>query len=929
MTMDHPSEEILVDFILDELDESEAKHVREHVEECEQCRERLQHLMATLSTLSEFKDVEPSGDVRRNVLERLEFEDIPSLSLVPFEELKIRAGRRRPLLSAIAVAAVLIFALYLGQIYFPKAFTPKARLLNARLEIPSVVSPDASVPIRFAAWNEAADMPGEAPQGDMNFNLLLKKPSGEIVSWEKSQKTGSDGSFRKDMSLPTEEEGVYEVIVQSGANRLLSTQMEVRKAYDIELMMNRPIYRPGESLSARVMVRESKGKAAKDEEIIFVLRDPLDSLVKYQSEKLDEYGVAKFNYYFADIVPLGEYVLKASIGKNEIERKIIVDDYVLPSFRVSLESGDDFIATSQGFKGDVKAEYFFGKPIVQALTNVEYYILRDDSLLKIFNTDGYTDSKGIFNFSIDKQILQSKVGIIDGVTESYFKITIEDSANRREEIVRSYPLSNDSIVIKAFPEGGRIHPLVKNVIFVNTSDPLGNPVKAQLELSIDGRKTETSTSDLGTYSFEYIPEEKPATLTVTAQIPSGVKARKSFELAVDKTSFSFIVRSLKGIYKASDELELEVIVPFTADVTAHLDLYRKSHWLDSMDVSLTGTSTIVRWPIQGAYGELTIEGSLVRGHAVYGRDRTQVIVESPKELDVDVAASRDVYSLNEYPLEAKIKVSSENEPRQSSLGVVVADQRIIAAGEKAETSSKLITDSILAGLDQKLSDRMQAAKDKSGDEFVRSTISESEKGITDFSPKNAMSFIMDPSAASERRSEIMTHLNRWKIFIAFFLAVILYISVIIAIILTIYNLRRGSVNRLPLGYNGIVTIKVFAFWGSISSLFFALTLAYPGAILFIIGLLFALGFFVSLSGCMRRIDILVDNGVLYHVLASVGVVFSSLLLSHLWIVYPLLKGLSGANPLLNTMFIAVLVSIGCLMILSLMFIPLRRGEAKE
>jgi hypothetical protein len=164
---------------------------------------------------------------------------------------------------------------------------------------------------------------------------------------------------------------------------------------------------------------------------------------------------------------------------------------------------------------------------------------------------------------------------------------------------------------------------------------------------------------------------------------------------------------------------------------------------------------------------------------------------------------------------------------------------------------------------------------------------------------------------------------------AFSLAVILYVSVLISIFLAIYNLRRGSIKRLPLAYNGIVTLKVFAVWGSMTALSFALSIAYPGIVMFIIGLLFSLGFLVSLMGCLRRIDILTDGGLLYHVLASTGIVISSLLLSHLWMVYPFLQISRGLNPLLNTMFIATLGSIGCLMIVSMLFIPLRKGEAKQ
>ena len=912
--MQHPSEEILIDFILDELPENEARIVREHIEDCDTCRERLRKLMATLSILNEFKDVEPSGNIKERVLEQLELAAKPKIMLLPIEELEKKARKRRPLLGSLAIAAMLLFAFYLGQIYFPKVFAPRGVLLNARLEVPSKVMPDSTIPVRFASWNEAAGSLSEAPQRNEEVTFSLLGEGKTLVS-EKA-KTDNDGFARKNLNLKGIPPGQYDLTVQSRGNRILETPIEVRKAYDIRMITDRPIYKPGDEIKARVQVRDINQASATGAKVVFILKDPEDGLAKEEEKICDEYGVAVFSFPLADLVPIGEYLLTARVEGDESKKKIFVDDYTLPAFRIELQTKRDSVAVSKGFEGIVKADYFFGEPVINAGAKIEYFVSKSDSLDKVYETSGYTDNSGKFKFTIDSSNLASKVGNLEDPVESFFRISVDDSANRHEEIVKAFQLAKDEIVVKVIPEGGRIRPLIKNIIYVVTSSPSGEPLKCNLSMDLDGVKSNTQTSDLGVYSFEYTPQKDKAPLNITADAGNGMKVEKKVFLDASEEYFSFIVRSLKAVYTPGENLKLEAIVPFSAPVNIQLDLYKGDHWIASKDVTINDAVTKIDWSVQDASGELTVEAALVRSYIVYARDRAKIIVSSPDELKIDVSTNQKTYEPGSS-LDAKVKVTRDSEPRQSSIGAVAMDESIIESGKKAESFSKFALNYNLTVANK---------TDKEMDEYQRALINTEEKPGQELVSRNKTSFMISPDEIEKKQLSMRLYVNRWTILQAFILAVLLYLSVIFTLVTALVNIRRGALGRFPLSKKGLGAMKSLATWGSLSSLAFAICLGSHSMIVFAVGLFFMVGFVVSLGGCMRHADIIVDNSALIQVIASVGLILSALLLAHLWMIYPYLRDLRESNPLMNTSFLGILASIGCMTIVAIFLIPRQRGE---
>jgi len=53
------------------------------------------------------------------------------------------------------------------------------------------------------------------------------------------------------------------------------------------------------------------------------------------------------------------------VGETETEKTVTVKRYVLPKFRIAVETDRPYYLVGQTVVGHLRAEYFFGKPVAQ------------------------------------------------------------------------------------------------------------------------------------------------------------------------------------------------------------------------------------------------------------------------------------------------------------------------------------------------------------------------------------------------------------------------------------------------------------------------------------------------------------------------------------------------------------------------------------
>ncbi|MFH1514751.1 MAG: zf-HC2 domain-containing protein, partial [bacterium] len=92
--MEHPKEEILIDFLMNELTDSESRQVNDHIETCEDCAKRVRTLMSLFSTLDEYPEIEPPVTIKQRVLAEIDLAPPVRIDVLPPEMIFKIANRR-------------------------------------------------------------------------------------------------------------------------------------------------------------------------------------------------------------------------------------------------------------------------------------------------------------------------------------------------------------------------------------------------------------------------------------------------------------------------------------------------------------------------------------------------------------------------------------------------------------------------------------------------------------------------------------------------------------------------------------------------------------------------------------------------------------------------------------------------------------------
>ncbi len=170
----------------------------------------------------------------------------------------------------------------------------------------------------------------------------------------------------------------------------------------IFIYSDRPIYRPGDTIQFKGIVRALDGlkyKLPGAGEVKVQIRDSDETTVKEMSLPLSAKGT--FNGEFATNVEdkPGEYTVNANYNGAQFTYFATIAAYRKPEFSIKVESGKKFYVYGDKASATVKAEYYFGGPVIGA--KVEAYVTRrahysydDESDYMDYASDEGGDSSG-------------------------------------------------------------------------------------------------------------------------------------------------------------------------------------------------------------------------------------------------------------------------------------------------------------------------------------------------------------------------------------------------------------------------------------------------------------------------------------------------------------------------------------------------------
>lgn len=528
---------------------------------------------------------------------------------------------------------------------------------------------------------------------------------------------------------------------QIGEDQIEQTVI-VEEAAQIQLTTDKPIYQPAQTVHIRALcLRKPDLTPAANLSVTFEARDPKGNLVFRTVERTSRFGVAATQFPIADEVTLGEYRITATLHGEESEKRsnkkplataekiVRVERYVLPKFKVSVETEKRFYLPAETLRGTVNAAYFFGKPVSNGGVTVRLSTFaagwHDIAELK-----GMLDEEGIWRF--ETKLPEKFVGLPLEGGNALLRIeaTVTDKAEHSERTSITLPVSNEPIKIAVVPESQTLKPNFPTSLFVVTTYPDGTPAKCKFHVAILSTwsnerlfETEGTTDAMGIGEVKVTlkaaalprvdksfggfgaqapfvrrrpslpveamgsPDEPslPLMVTVTADDEKGnrAEARRAIDAAAREEGV--LLRVDKAFAKVGDTLRLDVLAfPHAARTSSpvFVDAIVNRQTVLTKTVDLKNGNGRLTLPLTNdLIGTLVLHAYRITAGGDIVRDTKVAIVEPADAMRIAVTSNKSTFRPGET---AQIRFSVTDRaarPIVSALGVTVVDESVFALAE--------------------------------------------------------------------------------------------------------------------------------------------------------------------------------------------------------------------------------------------------------
>ncbi|MBN2619793.1 type II secretion system protein GspG, partial [candidate division WOR-3 bacterium] len=447
------------------------------------------------------------------------------------------------------------------------------------------------------------------------------------------------------------------------------------------LVTDKPIYQPGQMIHIRTLSLQKPGLAAlANKEIAFEVEDSKGNKVFKKTLMTDKYGTAYVPFVLANEVNFGDYTVRANLIGEKTEKTVKVEKYVLPKFKIALETEKEFYLPGEAMEGNIDVQYFFGKPVAAGkvkITTFRYDIgFQQEAVL-----EGKTDGNGRYHFTY--QLPGYFVGEPLEQGDAFIRLDVEviDNANHSEKLSVQKKVVQDVIGLSIVPEGGILRPNLENRIYVLASYPDGSPCVAKVILEIEGRSLKAETDSYGVAEFLHTPQNSSVQIKASARDEKGETADlvKQFSLDVDRDQL--IMRMARGIYKVGDKIDLQFLATKQSG-RVYIDVIKDNQTVLTKSVSLSNG--------KGAYplsvtpditGSIWLHAYIVTPGSDIVRDTRFCYVHAADDLVIQVKGDKEEY-LPGAEGSIRFSVTDKNgRPKVAALCVAIVDEAVFAVSE--------------------------------------------------------------------------------------------------------------------------------------------------------------------------------------------------------------------------------------------------------
>jgi len=501
-------------------------------------------------------------------------------------------------------------------------------------------------------------------------------------------RTDQNGEVAVQMTMPdTELENVLlkiEVTSKTAKDSVEET-VQIRSALRTLLTTDKPLYQPGQTIHIRALtLSQPSMKPLAEAEVIFEVEDAKGNKVFKAYEKTDAYGISHVDFILADEVNMGTYRIRALAAGMKEEKTVTVERYVLPKFKVNFTSDRSYYQPGELVKGEIQADYFFGKPVAGG--KVEITCAKFDVAYEDFQViEGKTDDAGHYAFEV--RLPEHFVGqpLEAGNASAKFDIKVVDTADHQEKITKNLSVTAAPILVAAVPESGELIAGLENTIYIVTTYADSTPAACQVTWNnpAGGQPVTFAMDEGGFGTIAITPQANtPITLSLAARDPQGQTGQASVELkAKEKQDDSILLRTDKSLYRVGEPVEFSLFSTRKAG-TIYVDVIKDRQTYLTQTLELQDNQASGRITLDAALaGTVQMNAYFIGRNGVIVRDRRLILVDPADDLSIRITSDSDTYL---PAAEAQIQFAVTNTQGQgvaSALGVMVVDEAVFALQE--------------------------------------------------------------------------------------------------------------------------------------------------------------------------------------------------------------------------------------------------------
>lgn len=493
---------------------NQKNEIDSHLKRCELCRMQLFDLKQALESLGRLPGDDPGPEFNKTVFRKIEQQK---------EKDRIIARRMKPVaaFAVLMLLVVLAIPIYVANMH---RLAPKHNVYVIARE---TLIPGSLASMRVVVANKGA----ENPVKNSKVTLMLAARNGKkfrLLTGRTNNAGTLDGSFR----VPADFTGKCKLIAAAsvdGRKAVVDLPVKLERIAKVMLTTDKPVYQPGQVIHIRSLALLKPSQKPAAGRINYIIEDPKGNKMLDTEIETNKWGIASTDFALGEELNLGDYKIKAVLGETKSERTVTVERYVLPKFKVSVETDKAYYLPGETVKGTVTANYFFGKPVQGANIKIDASAM-EVSYKKFIEVTGRTDETGTFTFETKIPAVLAGQPVARGNGMVRFAARVTDSAKHSEEIGKTVPVSSSPITITVVPESGNLVANLENNIYIVTSYPDGKPAQTDVAVTMEGYKDKAKSDRLGISNVFYAPTTDNVRMTVHAVTSDGKRASKKFTI---------------------------------------------------------------------------------------------------------------------------------------------------------------------------------------------------------------------------------------------------------------------------------------------------------------------------------------------------------------------------------------------------------------